>query len=40
MSRTHYTSDLHFRHKNIVKFTDRGNETTKDEHDEWWRTVQ
>lgn len=35
MIKTLYTSDLHFRHKNIVKFTDRGKETTKEGHDEW-----
>lgn len=30
-----FTSDLHFHHKNIVKFTNRGKETTQEEHDEW-----
>lgn len=32
---TWFTSDLHFSHKNIVKFTNRGMETTKENHDEW-----
>lgn len=30
-----FTSDLHFAHKNIVKFTNRGVETTEEQHDEW-----
>lgn len=30
-----YTSDLHFHHKNIVKFTNRSKETTQEDHDEW-----
>lgn len=30
-----YTSDLHFHHKNVVKFTDRGVATTQENHDEW-----
>lgn len=30
-----YTSDLHFLHKNIVKFTERGKATTQEDHDEW-----
>lgn len=30
-----FTSDLHFSHKNIVKFTNRGKDTTQEEHDEW-----
>lgn len=35
MSKTFYTSDLHFSHKNIVKFTDRGLVTTQEGHDDW-----
>lgn len=35
MSKTFYTSDLHFSHKNIVKFTDRGLVTTQEAHDGW-----
>lgn len=35
MSKVWFTSDLHFRHKNIVKFTNRGVHTTEDNHDEW-----
>jgi calcineurin-like phosphoesterase family protein len=30
-----FTSDLHFQHRNIVKFTDRGIVTTQEDHDEW-----
>lgn len=30
-----FTSDLHFAHKNIVRFTQRGKETTQAQHDEW-----
>lgn len=30
-----FTSDLHFYHKNIVKFTDRGKFTTPEDHNEW-----
>ena len=30
-----YTSDLHFFHRNIVKFTNRGEVTTQENHDEW-----
>jgi calcineurin-like phosphoesterase family protein len=30
-----FTSDLHFSHKNIVKFTNRGVETDPVRHDEW-----
>lgn len=35
--RTFFTSDLqlHFHHKNIVKFTKRGIDTTQELHDEW-----
>lgn len=32
---TFFTSDLHHAHKNIVKFTDRGSDTTLENHDEW-----
>lgn len=35
ISQKYITSDLHFHHKNIVKFTNRGVDTTQDEHDEW-----
>ncbi len=34
-AKTLFTSDLHFCHKNIVEFTNRGRDTTKEEHDEW-----
>jgi len=30
-----FTSDIHFFHKNIVKFTDRGQFTTTEDHNEW-----
>lgn len=30
-----YTSDLHFGHRNIVKYTNRGVDTTQEDHDEW-----
>jgi calcineurin-like phosphoesterase family protein len=30
-----FTSDLHFHHRNIVKFTNRGKDTTQELHDEW-----
>lgn len=33
--KTWYTSDLHFDHKNIVKYTNRGKDTTQEDHDEW-----
>lgn len=33
--KTWFTSDLHFRHRNIVEYTQRGKETTQKEHDEW-----
>lgn len=29
------TSDCHFRHKNITKYTDRGKLTSPEEHDNW-----
>lgn len=35
MSKTLFTSDLHFFHKNIVAYTNRGNETSQKDHDEW-----
>jgi calcineurin-like phosphoesterase family protein len=35
MTKTFFTSDLHFYHKNIVKFTNRGVDTTQEDHDEW-----
>lgn len=35
MTKVWFTSDLHFRHKNIVKFTDRKLVTTQELHDEW-----
>lgn len=31
----YFTSDLHFGHSNIVKFTDRNKVTTSEEHDDW-----
>lgn len=31
----YFTSDLHFGHSNIVKFTDRNKVTTSEEHDNW-----
>lgn len=30
-----FTSDLHFHHKRICEFTDRGNYTTPEEHTDW-----
>lgn len=30
-----FTSDLHIKHKNIVKFTNRSADTTQETHDEW-----
>lgn len=35
MNKVWFTSDLHFGHKNIVKFTNRGEETTAEDHDDW-----
>lgn len=35
MSKTWYSSDLHFGHRNIVKYTNRGVDTTQEDHDEW-----
>lgn len=35
MSKTWYTSDLHFCHKNIVQYTNRAMDTTQEDHDEW-----
>lgn len=32
---TYITSDFHFSHKNIVGFTNRGKETTVEDHDDW-----
>lgn len=32
---TWFTSDLHWGHKNIVKYTGRGSETTAEDHDQW-----
>jgi len=32
---TYFVSDLHFFHKNIVSFTDRGKFTTQENHTEW-----
>lgn len=32
---TWFTSDLHFSHRNIVKFTKRGIDTTQEQHDQW-----
>lgn len=39
MSKVYFISDLHLGHKNILKFTDRGNCTIVDEHDEWLATM-
>lgn len=33
--KTYFTSDLHFSHKRIVEFTNRGKETSQEDHDEW-----
>jgi calcineurin-like phosphoesterase family protein len=30
-----FTSDLHFSHRNIVRFTNRGKETSQESHDNW-----
>lgn len=35
MTRTWFTSDLHFKHRNIVALSDRSVATTKEDHDEW-----
>lgn len=35
MINTWFTSDLHFSHKRIVEFTNRGVDTTVEHHDEW-----
>lgn len=35
MSKLFITSDLHFMHKRIVEFTQRGNDTTTEDHDKW-----
>ena len=35
MVQTYFNSDIHHRHKNIVKYTRRGEETSEAEHDEW-----
>ena len=35
MSKTWFTSDLHFFHRNIVEYTNRGKETNKSDHDKW-----
>lgn len=34
-NRKFFCSDLHFSHTNIVKYTNRGVETTQEQHDEW-----
>ena len=39
MTKTYYTSDLHFYHKNIVKFTERGKVTTAEDHDAWLKDL-
>ena len=36
---TWFTSDLHHKHKNIVKFTDRGVSTSTEQHEEWLEFV-
>lgn len=33
--KTWFTSDLHFFHRNIVKFTNRGVETNEEDHNNW-----
>lgn len=35
MGQTYFNSDIHHRHKNIVRFTRRGYETDEASHDEW-----
>ena len=35
MMQTHFVSDCHFAHKRIVEFTNRGKDTTQENHDEW-----
>lgn len=35
MVQTYFNSDIHHSHKNIVKFTNRGTETTIENHDDW-----
>lgn len=39
MTKIWFSSDYHHSHKNIVKFTNRGLETTQENHDEWLREV-
>lgn len=35
MSKFWWTSDLHFKHRRIVELTNRGQETTAENHEEW-----
>lgn len=35
MNKIWFTSDLHFWHSNIVRYTNRGIDTTQENHDEW-----
>jgi len=39
MTRKWFTSDLHFKHKNIVSFSKRGVDTTAEEHDAWMQQL-
>lgn len=35
MSKVWLTSDLHFQHRRIVEYTNRGVDTTQEDHDRW-----
>lgn len=35
MNNTWFVSDLHFQHRRIVEYTNRGQETTQEDHDRW-----
>lgn len=37
--KTYFTSDLHFHHRGICKFTDRKDFTTQEQHDDWLANI-